>query len=44
MVAEDRYGYKWVKWVTEIEVSDDENFRGYWESRGYDNDATLPSK
>jgi DMSO/TMAO reductase YedYZ molybdopterin-dependent catalytic subunit len=44
VVAEDRYGYKWVKWVTEIEVSDDDSFRGYWESRGYDNEATLPSK
>ncbi len=41
VVAEDRYGYKWVKWVTEIEVSDDDSFRGYWEKRGYDNDALL---
>lgn len=44
VVAEDRWGYKWVKWVTSIEVSADEDFRGYWEQRGYDNDATLPSK
>ncbi len=43
VVAEDRWGYKWVKWVTSIEVSNDEDFRGYWEKRGYDNDATLPS-
>jgi DMSO/TMAO reductase YedYZ molybdopterin-dependent catalytic subunit len=42
VVAEDRFGYKWAKWVTGIEVSDDENFRGYWEQRGYDNDALLP--
>jgi DMSO/TMAO reductase YedYZ molybdopterin-dependent catalytic subunit len=41
VVAEDRFGYKWVKWVTEIEVSNDESFRGYWEKRGYDNDALL---
>jgi DMSO/TMAO reductase YedYZ molybdopterin-dependent catalytic subunit len=27
--------------VTEIEVSDDPKFRGYWEKRGYDNDADL---
>lgn len=42
VVAEDQWGYKWAKWVTEIEVSDDDNFLGYWESRGYENDATLP--
>jgi len=42
VVAEDQWGYKWAKWVTEIEVSNSEDFRGYWESRGYDNDATLP--
>lgn len=44
VVAEDKWGYKWAKWVTSIEVSDDEKYRGYWESRGYDNDAGLPSK
>lgn len=42
LVAEDKWGYKWAKWVTEIEVSNDEDFEGYWESRGYENDATLP--
>jgi DMSO/TMAO reductase YedYZ molybdopterin-dependent catalytic subunit len=42
VVAEDRFGYKWAKWVTGIEVSDDANYRGYWEQRGYDNDALLP--
>ena len=41
VVAEDRLGYKWVKWVTEIEVSSDASFRGYWEKRGYSNDAQL---
>lgn len=43
VVAQDRWGYKWARWVTSIEVSDDTDFRGYWESRGYDNDASLPS-
>ncbi len=42
VVAEDRLGYKWAKWVTGIEVSDDPNYKGYWETRGYDNDAMLP--
>jgi DMSO/TMAO reductase YedYZ molybdopterin-dependent catalytic subunit len=35
LVAEDKWGYKWAKWITEIELSDDDNYRGYWESRGY---------
>ncbi|HSK46783.1 MAG TPA: molybdopterin-dependent oxidoreductase [Coriobacteriia bacterium] len=43
VVAEDKWGYKWAKWVTSIEVSNDSNYRGYWEQRGYDNDADLPS-
>lgn len=41
LVAEDRWGYKWVKWVTRIEVSDDANYRGYWESRGYANNGSI---
>ena len=42
LVAESKYGYKWVKWITEIELSDNVNYRGYWESRGLPNDADLP--
>jgi DMSO/TMAO reductase YedYZ molybdopterin-dependent catalytic subunit len=42
VVAEDRLGYKWAKWVTDIEVSGNANYRGFWEQRGYDNSATLP--
>jgi DMSO/TMAO reductase YedYZ molybdopterin-dependent catalytic subunit len=42
VVAENQFGFKWAKWVTGIEVSDDTNFRGYWEQRGYDNSATIP--
>jgi len=41
LVAESRWGYKWIKWITEIELSDDANYRGYWESRGYSNSADL---
>ena len=41
VVAEDKLGYKWAKWVTGIEVSNDADYRGYWESRGYDNDAAV---
>jgi DMSO/TMAO reductase YedYZ molybdopterin-dependent catalytic subunit len=39
VVAESKYGYKWAKWVTRIEVSSNTNFRGYWESAGYSNNA-----
>ena len=39
LVAESKWGYKWIKWITKIELSDNVNFRGYWESRGYSNDA-----
>lgn len=42
LVAESKYGYKWIKWITEIELSDNVNYTGYWESRGYPNDADLP--
>lgn len=41
VVAEDKWGYKWVKWVTKIEVSDDQNYQGYWESAGYNRDGDL---
>jgi DMSO/TMAO reductase YedYZ molybdopterin-dependent catalytic subunit len=41
LVAEDKWGYKWVKWITKIELSDDENYEGYWESRGYSNIGNL---
>ena len=41
VVAESKWGYKWAKWVTAIELSDDVNYRGYWESKGYSNGADL---
>jgi DMSO/TMAO reductase YedYZ molybdopterin-dependent catalytic subunit len=33
LMAKDKYGYKWVKWITMIEVMD-RDVKGYWESRG----------
>ena len=42
LVAESKLGYKWIKWVTTIELSDDESFRGFWESYVYPNDANIP--
>ena len=41
LVAESKWGYKWIKWITEIEVSENIYYRGYWESRGYSNNANL---
>ena len=41
LVAESKWGYKWIKWIDGIELSDDENYRGYWEERGYSNSADL---
>ena len=41
LVAEDKWGYKWIKWVTKIELSNDPEYRGYWESRGYNNNGDL---
>ena len=41
LVAESKWGYKWVKWITKIELSDDINYKGYWESRGYSNEGDL---
>lgn len=41
LVAEDKAGYKWVKWIAGIRLSDNLNYRGYWESRGYSQDADV---
>jgi DMSO/TMAO reductase YedYZ molybdopterin-dependent catalytic subunit len=41
LVAENKWGYKWIKWVTEIELSDNTSYKGYWEERGYSNSGDL---
>src|SRR4030066_636164 len=41
LVAESKLGYKWIKWITQIELSDNEAYRGYWESRGFPNEANI---
>jgi DMSO/TMAO reductase YedYZ molybdopterin-dependent catalytic subunit len=41
LVAESKWGYKWIKWITSIELSDNPDYEGFWESRGYSNDADL---
>jgi DMSO/TMAO reductase YedYZ molybdopterin-dependent catalytic subunit len=42
LVAESKYGYKWIKWITHIELSENENYLGYWERQGYSNSADIP--
>jgi DMSO/TMAO reductase YedYZ molybdopterin-dependent catalytic subunit len=36
LVAEDKYGYKWAKWIDHIELVNT-SYKGYWESKGYNN-------
>lgn len=38
VVAEHKLGYKWVKWVKTVELSD-QPYQGYWEKRGYSDEA-----
>ncbi|EKF85005.1 molybdopterin-dependent oxidoreductase [Methanobacterium formicicum] len=41
LVAESKWGYKWIKWINRIELSDNPNYQGYWESRGYSTTGNL---
>jgi DMSO/TMAO reductase YedYZ molybdopterin-dependent catalytic subunit len=41
LVAADKAGYKWIKWITRIRLSDNPDYRGYWESRGWNQDADI---
>ena len=41
LVAEGKVGYKWIRWLTEIELSDNADYLGYWESQGYSNAAEV---
>jgi hypothetical protein len=38
LVVPGKYGYKWVKWITHIQVVG-YDYKGYWESRGWNDDA-----
>jgi hypothetical protein len=42
LVAKSKYGYKWAKWIVEIEVIGGPEL-GYWESRGYSDFADVGS-
>jgi len=41
LVAESKWGYKWIKWVVAIELSTNDEYRGFWETRGYSNNGDL---
>jgi DMSO/TMAO reductase YedYZ molybdopterin-dependent catalytic subunit len=41
LVAEDKWGYKWIKWIEKIELTDNAAYKGYWEQRGYSNTGNL---
>jgi DMSO/TMAO reductase YedYZ molybdopterin-dependent catalytic subunit len=41
LVMPRMYGYKGVKWVTQIEARTTYDDLGYWEQRGYDKDAWI---
>jgi DMSO/TMAO reductase YedYZ molybdopterin-dependent catalytic subunit len=41
LVAEDKWGYKWIKWVTRIELSNDPTIEGYWESHGFSQNGEV---
>jgi DMSO/TMAO reductase YedYZ molybdopterin-dependent catalytic subunit len=44
LVAESKWGYKWIKWITKIELSNDIDYEGYWESRGYSDTGDLDKR
>lgn len=41
VIAESKYGYKWSKCFTKIELTNDPNYKGYWEERGFSNAADI---
>lgn len=41
VVAPGKWGYKWVMYVEHIELVDTD-YRGFWENRGYSDEADIP--
>lgn len=41
LIGESKWGYKWIKWITKIELSDDSEYQGFWEQRGYSDSGNL---
>jgi DMSO/TMAO reductase YedYZ molybdopterin-dependent catalytic subunit len=43
LVVPNKLGYKWIKWVVGIKVAKGE-YKGFWESRGYSNEADATGR
>ncbi|MHA2407663.1 MAG: molybdopterin-dependent oxidoreductase [Candidatus Ranarchaeia archaeon] len=43
LVVPGKWGYKWITWLSHIELVD-YDFLGYYESRGYSDEADLPQE
>jgi len=41
LAAEDKWGFKWIKWVTRLTLSDDESYRGTYEQKGFSSDGSI---
>ena len=41
LVAESKLGYKWIKWLISIELSENQGYLGTWERQGYPNAADV---
>lgn len=41
LVAEEKWGYKWIKWITKIELSDNADYKGTYENSGYSKSGDL---
>lgn len=41
LVAEEKWGYKWARWIERIHFSDKAGFRGYWEQRGFNQEGDV---
>jgi DMSO/TMAO reductase YedYZ molybdopterin-dependent catalytic subunit len=41
LIAEEKYGYKWIRWIERIEISSNYDYEGYWEAKGYSNSAEI---
>jgi hypothetical protein len=42
LVVPGKYGYKWVKWIDQVQVVDYDH-KGFWELRGWNDDAGITS-
>jgi DMSO/TMAO reductase YedYZ molybdopterin-dependent catalytic subunit len=42
LMTPKKWGYKACKWLVEVELSDDTEYRGYWERNGYNNNGDYP--